>query len=200
MLLDILRNPRDLHVGALYQSSLDPDWYQAVEEDAIDFSDHFYAAVRESRISNVEVELGMEITMDGVTCEVLSVRNPELIGNPYNDSSLVLRVSDASKSVLFLGDLGVEGGRKLLASRYGSRLPADYVQMAHHGQNGVDEAVYQAIAPQHCLWPTPLWLWNNDSGSGPDSGPWTTMQTRAWMDQLGVPYHYQSFNGLVRID
>jgi len=35
--------------------------------------------------------------------------------------------------------LGVEGGRKLLNSPYAKRLPADYLQMAHHGQNGVEE-------------------------------------------------------------
>jgi hypothetical protein len=110
-----------------------------------------------------------------------------------------LKVSDTHKSVLFTGDLGVEGGKKLLDSPYGKLLKADYVQMAHHGQNGVDESFYRAVQPKYCLWPTPEWLWNNDGGSGPNSGPWKTMEVREWMDMLGITKHYLSALGLYKI-
>ena len=200
VLMDILQDPRDLKIQTIYQSSLDQEWYNIYESDYKDFSDSYYKAVRESNVQSVEVELGMNITVDGVLFEILGVKNPELIDNPYNDQSVVVKVTDASKSVLFLGDLGWDGGKKLLASEYSSKLKSDYVQMAHHGQNGVEEDFYQAVAPKYCLWPTPLWLWNNDGGEGINSGPFTTMQTREWVEKLGVKKNYLAFEGLVKID
>ena len=37
-----------------------------------------------------------------------------IFNNAYNNSSMVLKVSDATKSILFLGDAGEENGEKLL--------------------------------------------------------------------------------------
>ena len=112
---------------------------------------------------------------------------------------MVLRFDDGIKSVLFLADLGVEGGNKLMASPEAAYLPSDYVQMAHHGQQGVSEAVYDAIDPSYCLWPTPKWLWDNNSGAGEDSGPWQTKSVRSWMDKRPIKQHYLMFKGLQKI-
>jgi len=121
-----------------------------------------------------------------------------------------MRVSDTTKSILFTGDLGVEGGRKLLQRFNRTRLRADYVQMAHHGQNGVDLDFYRAVSPSACLWPTPMWLWENDSaknnarlrlsGNGKGSGPWQTLTVRDWMPELNVSTNYVSAFGLQRVD
>ena len=56
--------------------------------------------------------------------------------------------------------------------------------MAHHGQNGVEENVYEAIQPSVCLWPTPQWLWDNEGGS------YTTPETKAWVKKLNVSRNY----------
>ena len=111
-----------------------------------------------------------------------------------------MRVSDAAKSVLFLADLGVEGGEQLLHGPLAKRLPSDYVQMAHHGQTGVNEAFYQHVNPSYCLWPTPKWLWDNDNGGGKNSGHWRTLEVRAWMDKLPIKAHYPMYEGVHRID
>ena len=143
---------------------------------------------------------GQEIRVDGNLIEILGTKNPEITSNAINNSSLVLKVSDSNKSVLFTGDLGVEGGGKLLESPLRDRLRADYVQMSHHGQRGVDLDFYRAVSPTACLWPTPRWLWENDSGDGSDSGPWETLTVRKWMQELGVQTHYVSAFGLQRIE
>ena len=88
----------------------------------------------------------------------------------------------------------------MLEGPYRDRLRADYVQMSHHGQNGVDEAFYQAVRPTCCLWPTPRWQWENDAGEGPETGPWRTREVREWMEKLNVQKHYVSADGLCRID
>ena len=147
-----------------------------------------------------ELSLGQTMAIDGIQIEILGVKNPELTQNAINNSSIVMRMSDAKKSVLFLGDLGLEGGEKLLKGPYASRLPSGYVQMAHHGQNGVSESFYQQVRPTYCLWPTPKWLWDNDNGGGSGSGPWRTLEVRAWMDKLPIKKHYLMFEGIHKIE
>lgn len=85
--------------------------------------------------------------------------------------------------------MGEEAGRQFLADNSPESLKCDIVQMAHHGQYGVSKEVYQVLQPEICLWSCPQWLWDNDSGSGLDSGNWFTLDTRRWMAELGVPYH-----------
>lgn len=48
------------------------------------------------------------------------------------------------------------------------------------------EELYKIINPKICLWPTPQWLWDNNSGSGEDSGNWKTKETRKWIENLKV--------------
>ena len=71
--------------------------------------------------------------------------------------------------------------------------------MAHHGQSGVSKEVYDFIKPTICLWPTPDWLWINDSGSGEDSGPWKTKETRQWMEELNITNNIIEKDGNIKI-
>ncbi len=126
--------------------------------------------------------------------EVLLTFDPTVKQDPYNNSSTVLRLTLAGQTVLFLADLTPQGGQRLLAL-YGNRLQSDFVQMAHHGQRGVEKEVYDAIAPKACLWPTTLPLWNNDAGLGFNTHVWKTTEVRQWMLQLGVEHHFVNFEG-----
>ncbi|MBR2950719.1 MAG: hypothetical protein IKC46_12815 [Lachnospiraceae bacterium] len=88
-------------------------------------------------------------------------------------------------------------GRKLL-KRWGGtgELNADIVQMAHHGEGGAEKEVYEEIRPHICIWPTPSWLWDNNlNGQGIGSGPWSTLETRKWMQELGVETHIKDWEG-----
>ena len=105
------------------------------------------------------------------------------------------------KSILFLGDLAVKGGEQLLAKAAPEYIKADYVQMAHHGQGGVDKACYEAIRPTYCLWPTPSWLWDNLGSGGYDTGIFNTVVTRGWISALKcVKRHYLMIHGTQVID
>lgn len=200
-LTEILNQQNPPHIKSLYGSLPDLEWVRRHCSE-VDFKvyDQFLTALRQANLQVTDLSLGTIFQIDGIRVEVLGVRNPELTANPINNSSLVWRMSDSTKSILFLGDLGKEGGQKLLESPYARSLHSDYVQMAHHGQNGVEEAFYQTVNPIYCLWPTPGWLWDNDSGTGKGSGPWQTLQVRAWMDRLPIRHHYVMANGLCRID
>lgn len=120
------------------------------------------------------------------------LRQPDIsiTNNFTNNSSTVWRIESGGKRVLILGDLGYEGGEQLLSSLPAGELKSDYVQMAHHGQNGVGQALYQAIDPDYCLWTTPSWLWDNMGPNGYDTGPFKTVIVRGWMSEIGIKRHY----------
>ena len=134
-----------------------------------------------------------------VTVRVLRTYNEQF---PYiNNSSTVYRFEVDGKSILFLGDLGVEGGRELLEIAKPEMVKADYVQMSHHGQGGVDEACYRAIMPTYCLWPTPSWVWNNMGPGGYDTNVFQTIIVRGWISALRcVKKHYLMIDGTQVID
>jgi beta-lactamase superfamily II metal-dependent hydrolase len=198
---EILPHPQGLTIGSIYASMPDSDWVaKHIPRDEIAEVTDFEKALKAAGRSTTDLAVGQILLIDGIRIEVLGIKNPEFTQNALNNSSVVLRVSDKAKTVLFLGDLGVEAGEKLLRGTGRDRLRADYVQMAHHGQNGVGKDVYRAIRPSYCLWPTPRWLWNNDAGKGIGTGPWRTLEVRAWMAKLSVTRHYVSADGLYRIE
>ncbi len=62
--------------------------------------------------------------------------------------------------------------------------------MSHHGQHGAKKTFYAAVKPKVAIWPTAEWLWDNDAGKGPGSGPWKTNFVKCWMQELGVKRNY----------
>jgi beta-lactamase superfamily II metal-dependent hydrolase len=195
----ILENPGDLVIDKIYGSLLDVSWVKANSPGDVNMAKTFNESLKKAQKQVIELKLGQIIKVDGLTIEILGVKNPEITVNPVNNSSVVMRVYDNQKSVLFLADLGVEGGEKLLKTKYKNHLQSDYVQMAHHGQNGVSEDFYKIVNPKYCIWPTSKRLWNNASGKGEDSGPWKTKEVRAWMNNLNIKKNYYLFDGLVTI-
>ena len=124
--------------------------------------------------------------IDGVGILVMAVDHPEFESTHYNDQSTIIRVWDDTKSVVFLGDAEVECGNAALRDCR-EYLDCDYLQMAHHGQNGVSEEFYKTVNFRACLWPTPSWVWE------PGENTWLkTYDTRRWMDEKGITEHHVS--------
>lgn len=146
-----------------------------------------------------KLHTGEVYRFDDVSVSVLRVFNPNITSNFVNNSSAVFRIDGPNKSVLLLGDLGIEGGNEVKNTVSVEELYADYTQLSHHGQNGVDFSFYQHICPKACLWAAPEWLYNNDLGKGFDTGPFNTVRTREWMDALGATEHIVSKDGTTRI-
>ena len=51
---------------------------------------------------------------------------------------------------------------------------------------GATEELYKIVKPEICLWPTTQRIWENNMYGTEDDGPWTTKETRKWMEDLGV--------------
>lgn len=120
----------------------------------------YYDDLNGAVINKDAVAKGLSFEIDGVKIDVLQTWDPADGTSNLNDTSIVLRFHIGEQTVLFLNDLGSIGGRRLLAT-YGDKLKSDIVQMAHHGQAGVNKDVYDTIDADVHLWPTPIWVWNN---------------------------------------
>ena len=144
--------------------------------------------------------LNEEFDIDNVHIEVLEIEKPEILVNNHNNQSVVLKFTEGDFTMLFLGDLGVEGGEKLLKTA-GDRVKCTAVQMAHHGQGGVDIAVYKKIGATYAFWPTPKWLWDNTPylGGEPGIGPFVTPVTIKWMEELDT-INVTSFESTIVFD
>lgn len=199
----LITHPHEDHVGALcailndssrkikidkiYCSLATPDWYRQVSPTGAGIADQLLSAFTKLPVGTVtnNIGRGTEINIDDVNIRVLNNRGVYTY-NGVNNSSMVYKIRVSGQSILILGDLAYDGGKDLIKTCTAAELKSDIVQMAHHGQQGVDQDTYALIAPTTCLWPSPAWLWNNDNGGGVGSGPWGTLTTRAWMDALGV--------------
>lgn len=199
----LITHPHEDHVGALcailndtgrkikidkiYCSLARPDWYRQVSPTGAGIADQLLNAFTKLPVGTVtnNIGRGTEINIDDVNIRVLNNRGVYTY-NGVNNSSMVYKIRVSGQSILILGDLAYDGGKDLIKTCTAAELKSDIVQMAHHGQQGVDQDAYALIAPTTCLWPSPAWLWNNDNGGGVGSGSWGTLKTRAWMDALGV--------------
>lgn len=199
----LITHPHEDHVGALcailndtvrkikidkiYCSLATPDWYRQISPTGAGIADQLLNAFTKLPVGTVtnNIGRGTEINIDDVNIRVLNNRGVYTY-NGVNNSSMVYKICVSGQSILILGDLAYDGGKDLIKSCTAAELKSDIVQMAHHGQQGVDQDAYALIAPITCLWPSPAWLWDNDNGGGVGSGPWGTLTTRAWMDALGV--------------
>lgn len=201
-LKEILKYPDGMKIKGVYASLNDVNWIRKYsDKDEIKNYNEFMETLSASNRLIEQLDIGQIFNVDGVYITILGIKNPEITHNAINNSSVVLGIQDGKKSILFLSDLGVKGGNKLLQNKELLKYQnCDYIQMAHHGQRGVSKEFYTYIKPHNCLWPTTRWLWENDSGQGKGSGSWRTLEVRTWMTELNVKSHYCSFKDAIKIE
>ena len=201
VLTELLRQvPCPVEIDRIAFHYLDAAQYEAGEHQGrMDNLYSFLGALNNhypaERVSS-QIGMGDTFRVDDVTVRVLN--NPMVFDYAtFNNSSLAFRLDfeGAGKKALFLGDLGPEAGREILARAGREAVDADIVQMAHHGQRGVDRDFYAAVSPAVCLWPASRWLYNNEKDGVYGAGPYATLETRAWMQELGVKRNLVAADG-----
>ena len=208
----------DFDIGAVYYNFPDYDELIAITDvpDLTYFREELnemipaFNAVKDKFIDKARiVKRGDRIVVDEVTIDVLYSYTGGLYANLMNDASLVFRLSGENKSVMFLGDLGPDGGDRLFRESK-DLLKADYCQMAHHGHMNVSMEVYAKIMPEACFWCAPKWLYEEgeipdylSDGEGLERAGrirmYGTALTRKWMELLGVKKHYVSGFGTCKV-
>ncbi len=195
---------KEIQVDRIFHSKLDEEWSLQYEPNNQPLVSNYNKNIAESGISVIDVKRGEVYAVgDGVDLKIIGVKNDSITVNAINNSSLVFKIESESKSVLFLGDLGIEGGKELLKQTAPEDLKADYVQMAHHGQAGVGLEFYKVVDPDYALWPTPKWLWENSAeGRGPGTGNFQIPEVRGWAEnELNIKKNYVAgLEGNLQID
>ncbi|MCI6888426.1 MAG: MBL fold metallo-hydrolase [Lachnospiraceae bacterium] len=177
-------NASGITIDGIYYSFAAPEWYTVHDSSEATMAHSMIGTLAGLPQTMLHpVSRGQTIQVDDVTILVLNDRY-ELGSDKGNNAGIVYKLYVNGRSILFLGDMGYEGGNRLLADVGAEALKSDIVQMAHHGQNGVGQAVYQAIDPSICLWPTPDWLWNNSGNR------YKIAETKGWISRLNVQKHY----------
>lgn len=191
----------NINIENIYISLNDKEWYEKYDPTRADFGKKLIDIINSEGTSEKvhKPELNEKFNIDNIEVEILGIRNPEIIENAGNEQSMVIKFKTLKSSLLILGDTGIKSSEKLLNTQK-EKLDCDVVQMAHHGQNGATKELYETISPKICLWPTPEWLWNNDPGTGYNTGIWKTIEVRQWMDELGVKENYIEKDGDLTIE
>ncbi len=189
-------NNKNVDVENVYVSLNNKEWYEENEIGRAEFSHYLIETLNNEKIAGKvkSPNVNEKFQIDEIQVEILGIRNPEIVENPGNEQSMVIKFDTGKTTILILGDTGEKSSEKLLESQK-EKLKSDIVQMAHHGQAGATKQLYEKVNPTTCLWPTPEWLWNNDAGNGTNTGPWKTMETRKWMNEIGVKKNYIAKDG-----
>ena len=205
-LIAMLQKHPDITVDTIYYNFPPDDYLTSWEpnqdrKSTAELLQMFRDAIAQRGIPTVTATEGDLYAFDGGNATVRVLRTYNLAFRYINNSSTVYRFKADGKSILFLGDLEPDGGKELIEKVDHSLLRADYVQMAHHGQGGVEKEVYEVIKPTYCLWPTPSWLWENLGPRGYDTGAFKTVIVRGWISSLRcVKKHYRMTDGTQVID
>lgn len=191
------RNPVPVQIDSIYYSFLSREQYEKGDNmGRMSDYDNLMAAFSKTAPEKLHTPLskGQEFWVDNARITVMN--EPFYTEySTFNNSSVVYRIDINGKRIMFLGDLGWEPGTRLIRMWNYNELESDVVQMAHHGQDGVGENLYQVLHPEICFWPAPDWLWDNMKDGVAGAGSYNTMKTRAWMERIGVQRNYVAKDG-----
>ncbi len=187
----------------------DVEDYEYYKNDINEILPEFYEVLPKFKHKTHIVQQGESFTVDEVRIDFLFSYHEGLTSNIMNDCSLVFKVITKNKSVLFLGDIGPDGG-DILYRESRHLLKSDIVQMAHHGHMNCGMEVYAAIMPEACMWCCRDWLYEEAEVPEYLSNVerlrkmgrirmYGTRITRDWMDILGVKTHYVTKDGTQKI-
>lgn len=202
--IELLNNDNNITIDRLYYDfSGDADYLKLHDPVESQLISKLEQAIENSgKVKEVITpQKGMTVSCGALTVKVLNDAYFSSPSNVCNDSSVILKVQTPKESVLFLGDMGGYGTVLLSDSAFVKEIEdCIIVQMAHHGQEGVDEVFYRTLKNMRiCLYAAQEWLFDCNSGDGIGTGIWQSMITRAWMRELDVRKTYNMIGGHVII-
>ena len=185
----MLRDHRDIDIRGIYYNFFEYEWYEAVDPE----ESGMVAALLE-QLAAVDPERlhgDMGAGSEAVLSDCLSFRilnDPVKTEGCYavNSSGLMYDITVNGKHLIILGDMGEEVGRRLMNQIPLAELDADYVQVSHHGQDGVGMSFYYTLAPRNCIWPTTSWIYNVEN----TNTRMKTIMTKNWISSMNVENNY----------
>lgn len=175
------------------------EWLAFKEEFGMNW--RFLEQLKKRGLHVVTAEAGDIYRCGSVAVEMIGVPgNYWEYAKSLNAISIIFKVHFPQRDVLFMGDFDVNGEADFLARYDKNALRCDILQMPHHGQNGISRDFYALVSPKICLYTAPKWLWENNKYRCNDpatagTGPFTTLETRRWMEELGAEASYTLADG-----
>lgn len=121
--------------------------YESKESDEVNA---YHEAVKSHGVDVVEVRSKTERVYDAVNYTIIPPERESYDEDTSNNSSLVVRVTFGSVSMLFAGDIQRERIEELLAS--GTDLSANLLKVPHHGKEDDDsEKFFKAVSPMYAV-------------------------------------------------
>ena len=191
-------SPDALEISNLYYNFPEQAWLDEHEKGSAKDTAVIFDGLEVLKGIYRKPEVNEVFSYGPLSIKCLNDFDTSLTMNAINNSSITFRLEVGQTSILILGDLGYEGGDRVMEMQ-GDQLKCDVCQMAHHGQQGVRRKFYEVVRPKVTLWATPDWLWRNDSGKGDGSGPFKTCDTRIWSSEIGVEDYYVAKDGLIKL-
>ena len=186
--LDVVENRSEVSFDKVYANFPETAFYEDADEWAVQVLTDYYRLLPRFEGKTAELTEGDVFNVGAVKFTVFYTFNPEF--KRCNSASTIMRMDLGGTSVMFTGDAWIDSGNYVVEKYANSGLlDCDICKMAHHGNDGVDRAFYEAVSPRICLWPTPSWVWENTNGN------LTTPEVRAWMDEIGVEKNYVAKDG-----
>lgn len=199
-MLYLMDNGRfDISVDRLCFNFPPIEWLAKMEE--FEMNKRFLDNVESLGINTVIPDAGDVLESGSLKIEIISVpRDCDSYATTINATSIIFKVYFPRRQVLFMGDYDVHAQQDYLRRYDPAKLRCDILQMPHHGQNGIDRSFYELIRPRICLYCAPKWLWENNYYRCEDpqtagKGPFTTLETRRWMEELGAEASYTQADG-----
>ena len=188
----------DIDIGKLCFNFPSKEWLCTKEDRH--YTEKFFSLIENGHFNIVTAHANDVFSCGGVSVEVLSEPTSYKNYRTINPTSIILKAHFPKRSVLFLGDFDTDAEDDYKAAFSIEKLKCDIVQMAHHGQGGVSRDFYGLISPKYCLYPTPNWLWENNSSCFGEretrgQGSFATPLTRLWMAELGVIRSFHAGDG-----
>lgn len=160
-----------------------PDSFGKTEEWCEEQMIEFNKVVMDNPCPKYHLTENSVFTFGNLKIECLLVTDENETVNAFNNASCVFKmtedIGDKQFTMMLLGDLGVEGSKRLLAA-HKDDIKSIAVQVSHHGQKGCTRDVYEAIKPRYAFWFTPDWLWNSEGSE------LSTVNTRKWLEEIGA--------------
>ncbi|MEG1752604.1 MAG: MBL fold metallo-hydrolase [Christensenella sp.] len=179
----IFEAPQGIEIEKIYASDIDYDYYKEHAQDYDGFSafEKFRELVADyDKLTYLYA--GDSLETAGLRMDVFNAAIN--VQDPCNDGSLMFKLTGKEQSILFCGDVGARRSEDILM-RFGEQLPADYIQMGHHGNGGLSSEFYQKVHPSIAFFDAPDWLMNNINPSTGKTETWTTPENKKLMESMG---------------
>ena len=169
--LDIYSDPQGILVDKVYTPE-----YPSVEVLKTNAPWDDFSALERFRSLKISghtyLHRGDEVDVIGLKMQVISAyedRIDEISDDLMNNGALMFKLKGNSESMMFCGDVGSAAADwnttnsqimtdYILGMYSPDELKADYVQMAHHGFQGMMPEFYEAVSPKGAFFDAPLWL------------------------------------------